>query len=88
MHNPSKASKATSHMELAPMLRLALVLVWALSTSGQSISGELRLKVTDPSGRGRESRIELTSEANDYRKTFAPMSVYTAGISAESTKKQ
>jgi hypothetical protein len=71
VHNPSKASKATSHMELAPMLRLALVLVWALSTSGQSISGELRLKVTDPSGRGRESRVELTSEANDYRKTFA-----------------
>ena len=72
MHNPSKASKATSHMELAPMLRcLALVLVCALSTSGQSISGELRLKVTDPSGRGLESRVELTSEANDYRKTFA-----------------
>ena len=54
------------------MLRcLALVLVCALSTSGQSISGGLRLKVTDPSGGGLESRVELTSEANDYRKTFA-----------------
>jgi len=36
-----------------------------------SISGGLRLKVTDPSGGGLESRVELTSEANDYRKTFA-----------------
>jgi hypothetical protein len=46
----------------------------------------LRLKLTDPSGRGLESRVEFTSEANDYRKTFAPMSVYTAGISAEYEK--
>jgi hypothetical protein len=47
------------------------VLVCALSTFGQSIRGELRLEVADPSGRGLESRVELTSEANDYRKTFA-----------------
>lgn len=36
----------------------------------QSNTGELRLTVTDPSGLGVKSTIELVSEANQYRYTF------------------
>jgi hypothetical protein len=35
---------------------------------GQSNSGELRLKVTDPSGLGVRTTIHIASEANQYRK--------------------
>jgi len=37
---------------------------------GQSNTGELRLTVTDPSGLGLKSTVELVSEANQYRNTF------------------
>ena len=37
---------------------------------GQSNTGELRLKVTDPSGLGVKGEIQLVSEANDYRSTL------------------
>ena len=36
----------------------------------QRNTGELRLTVTDPSGLGLKSTVELVSEANDYRYTF------------------
>jgi hypothetical protein len=36
----------------------------------QSNTGELRLTVTDPSGLGLKSTVELVSEANQYRYTF------------------
>jgi hypothetical protein len=40
---------------------------WALPLFCQSNSGELRLKVTDPSGLGVKAIIRVTSEANRYR---------------------
>jgi len=49
---------------------LALVLLSTASLWAQSNVGELRLKVTDPSGSGVKSSVELVSEANEFRKTF------------------
>jgi hypothetical protein len=43
------------------------VFFWALPLFCQSNSGELRLKVTDPSGLGVKAIIRVTSEANRYR---------------------
>jgi hypothetical protein len=51
------------------MLIIAVIL-WTLPTLGQSDTGELRLTVTDPSGLGVKSTVELVSEANQYRSTF------------------
>jgi hypothetical protein len=47
------------------------VLLWTLPMLAQRNTGELRLTVTDPSGLGLKSTVELVSEANDYRYTFA-----------------
>lgn len=38
---------------------------------GQSNSGELRLRVTDPSGLGVKTPIQITSEANQYRRILS-----------------
>src|SRR5580698_6261574 len=46
------------------------VLLWALPMLAQRTTGELRLTVTDPSGLGVKSTVELTSEANQYHYTF------------------
>ncbi len=37
---------------------------------GQSNTGELRLTITDPSGLGLRSTVELVSQSNQYRYTF------------------
>jgi hypothetical protein len=37
----------------------------------QSNSGELRLKVTDPSGHGLKTTVQIVSRANQYRNTLA-----------------
>jgi outer membrane receptor for Fe3+-dicitrate len=42
-------------------------LLWTLPMFGQSFTGELRLTVTDPSGVGVKTTVELVSEANQYR---------------------
>ena len=50
------------------MKKLILIMFfWALPLFCQSNSGELRLKVTDPSGLGVKAIIRVTSEANRYR---------------------
>lgn len=52
---------------------ILLVLIF-LSCSGlcaQTNTGELRLKVTDPSGLGLKTKIEISSSANEYRSTLA-----------------
>src|SRR5580658_4915264 len=49
---------------------IAAVLLWALPLLAQRTTGELRLTVTDTSGLGLKSTVELVSEANDYRHTF------------------
>src|SRR6202140_3533694 len=49
---------------------LALLFFSTSNLWAQSNVGELRLKVTDPSGSGVKSSVELVSEANEFRKTF------------------
>ena len=50
------------------MSKLAfLLLLCALSLHGQSNSGELKLKVTDPSGLGVKTAVHVSSAANQYR---------------------
>jgi outer membrane cobalamin receptor len=46
---------------------LELVLLLTLGQFAQSNTGELRLTVLDPSGSPLESRVELVSEANQFR---------------------
>lgn len=45
---------------------LALMLLGALPLFAQSNSGELRLRVTDPAGRGVQATVHVLSEANQY----------------------
>jgi hypothetical protein len=45
----------------------ALFFLWVVPLLGQSNSGELRVKVTDPSGLGVRAILHITSEANQYR---------------------
>jgi hypothetical protein len=50
--------------------RFAVLMTAALPALCQSNSGELRLKVTDPSGLGLKSTVELVSQANQYSYAF------------------
>jgi hypothetical protein len=53
------------------MKRLAFVFFYcALPLLGQSNSGELHLKVTDRSGLGVKTTVQIISEANQYRNTL------------------
>jgi outer membrane cobalamin receptor len=52
------------------MRYFGLVLLWAAPLWAQSNSGELRIRVTDPSGLGVKSSVELVSEANQFQKTL------------------
>lgn len=47
-----------------------VVLLCALPLLAQSNRGELRLKVTDPSGLGVKTNVQIVSEANQYRNSF------------------
>jgi hypothetical protein len=49
---------------------VATFLLLSVTVLAQSNTGELRLTVTDPSGLGVKSTVELVSEANQYRYTF------------------
>jgi len=54
------------------MTRFATILfLCALPLFGQSNSGELRLKVTDPAGLAVKTTVQIISKANDYRNTLA-----------------
>jgi hypothetical protein len=54
------------------MKRFAVVFFLCVSPlCGQSNSGELRLKVTDPSGVGVKTTVHIVSDANQYRNTLA-----------------
>jgi hypothetical protein len=54
------------------MKRLAALLFFvALPLFPQSNSGELRLRVTDPDGRGAKATVRIISTANQYRNTLA-----------------
>ncbi len=54
------------------MKRFAVIFLFcALPLLGQSNSGELRLKVTDPDGLGVRTTVRIASEANQYRNNLA-----------------
>ncbi|HEY4710962.1 MAG TPA: TonB-dependent receptor [Candidatus Acidoferrales bacterium] len=50
---------------------LVLFIVFVGVLSAQSNSGELRVKVTDPSGLGVKTTVQITSEANHYQNALA-----------------
>ncbi len=74
---------------------ILVVLLWALPMLAQSNTGELRLTITDPAGLGLKCAVELVSEGNEYRHTFAtddqgklevkrlPYGIYQLQIQAE-----
>jgi outer membrane cobalamin receptor len=53
------------------MRRFLAFLLFTIPVLGQSRTGELRLKVTDTSGLGVKSLVELVSEANHFRETVS-----------------
>jgi outer membrane cobalamin receptor len=53
------------------MRRFLAFLLFTIPLFGQSRTGELRLKVTDPSGLGVKSLVELVSEANHFQETVS-----------------
>src|SRR5580658_4686913 len=58
-------------MALIRMRGIACLFFWcALPLYGQGNRGELRLKVTDPSGLGVKTTVLIVSEANQYRNTL------------------
>ena len=46
------------------------LLLWAATAAAQSNTGELRIRVTDPSGSAVKSALELICEANEFHKRF------------------
>jgi len=64
-------------MRKHPVLLSFGLLALASASKAQSNMGELRLKVTDPSGFGVKSTIELASEANQFRQAYTTDSVGT-----------
>ena len=53
------------------MKRCLFFLIFAAQMFGQSNSGGLRLKVVDPTGLGLQTSVDLLSEANQFRRTYA-----------------
>ena len=48
-----------------------LLLLSVVSAMGQSNTGELRLRIIDPSGLGVRASAEIVSQANQFRETYA-----------------
>jgi hypothetical protein len=63
--------KAGSQIEDCMKRFITLFALFALPLFSQSNRGELRLKVTDPSGLGVKSTVHLTSAANGYHTTLS-----------------
>src|SRR5579871_370054 len=53
-----------------PVTRYLLLLLCAAPLLPQSNTGELRVRVADPTGLPIQSSVDLVSEANQYRRTF------------------
>ncbi len=49
---------------------LIIILLGGSGLCAQTNTGELRLKVTDPSGLGLKTKIEISSSANEYRSSL------------------
>jgi len=63
--------RARSQVQLAACAALWLWLAYAPALVGQINTGELHLRVVDPSGLGVRATVRLTSEANHYRRALA-----------------
>src|ERR1700728_2121789 len=65
-------TKIRGHSTMTSMTRiLVLFLVFVGALCAQSNRGELRVKVTDPSGLGVKATVLLNSEANHYQNVLA-----------------
>jgi len=53
------------------MKRCFILILLALPVLAQSNAGELRLRVTDPTGLGVRCRVELVSQANQFRQQYS-----------------
>ena len=98
MRTHQKPAGPARLLYLPPALRAALFLAALLllppAAPAQSNAGELRLRVTDPSGLGLKSTVAIVSDANQYRETYstadsgaldlAPLPYGVYEISAES----
>jgi TonB-dependent Receptor Plug Domain len=74
------------------ILAAIVIICCGLPLLGQSNSGELRLRVTDPGGLGVKTTVQIVSQANQYRNTLAtndqgrldvqrlPYGVYQLGV--------
>src|SRR5215470_5331873 len=74
---------------------LALLFLWAVRAPAQRVRGELRLDVRDAQGAALAPSGELSSDANQFRRTFAvapdgrylaqdlPFGVYRLSLHAE-----
>jgi hypothetical protein len=58
-------------MRKHPLFLIVGLLAFTSAVKAQSNVGELRMKVTDPSGSGVKSSIELVCEADQFRQTYA-----------------
>jgi hypothetical protein len=66
LHNIQQVGQMIRVLVLRPLL----FLLCAAPLAAQSNSGELRIRVTDPSGLGVRSAVELVCEANQFHKTL------------------
>src|SRR5215469_190944 len=65
---PSSANRHSSARAMTKCASLAFLLLMSASSSfSQSNYGELHLKVTDPSGLGIKTLVQIVSRANQYR---------------------
>jgi len=62
---------ALGHRSQSVINHLAIVLLCALPGFGQANVGQLRLRVTDPTGLGAESSVELVSEVNQFSDSYS-----------------
>jgi len=68
---------------LYAMLSILMFVPWAAWPAlAQVNTGELRLRVTDPAGRGLKASVTVSSEATQYRKSFIASDAGVADIKA------
>ena len=70
--NPRVCAPKSIPIEMRRLLVFLIISLPLLATASkaQSNVGELRLKVTDPSGSGVKTSIELVCEANQFRQIY------------------
>jgi len=66
---PAGNQRPPSRARMKRTFPVFLILMLAIPAFGQSNYGELHLKVTDPSGLGVKTTVQIISKANQYRTT-------------------